>query len=152
MDFRHRCWIGLAHPMSQRISRSRKRRPILLRYTAYVATPHNIKGTSIDRPGIRALGQYVRTHGRHYRQQSRYTICGQFAPETGWYFVSHDRVFDLGSDRQDVLWKFVIPASERRNVMSLLDAFNLNAFSLFGSDEGLMERPAFREIDLKPPG
>ena len=36
--------------------------------------------------------------------------------------------------------------------MSLLDAFNLNAFSLFGSDESLMETPAFREIDLKPPG
>jgi len=32
-----------------------------------------------------------------------------------------------------------------------LDEFNLNAYSLFGSEESLMETLAYREIDAKPP-
>jgi len=32
-----------------------------------------------------------------------------------------------------------------------LDRFNLNEFSLFDSEESLMETLAFREIDLKAP-
>ena len=35
--------------------------------------------------------------------------------------------------------------------MNLLDEFNLNAYSLFGSEESLMETLAYREISLKPP-
>jgi hypothetical protein len=49
----------------------------------------------------------------------------------------------------DVLWKIVIPPSERTKVLSLLDRFNVNAYSLFGSDESLMETLAVREVDLK---
>jgi hypothetical protein len=90
----------------------------------------------------------VKTHTRHFRQQSRYTICCEFREPTGWWFTSHERVFALSQQggTQDLLWKITIPASERTKVLSYLDEFNLNAFSLFGSDESLMETLAFRHL------
>jgi hypothetical protein len=63
--------------------------------------------------------------------------------------VPHQRVFDLGRNDQDLLWKIEIPVTERMKVLCLLDRFNLNAFSLFDSDERLMETLAFRHIDLE---
>jgi hypothetical protein len=43
------------------------------------------------------------------------------------------------------------PASLRKEVLTMLDRFTLNAFSLFEDDNSLMETLAFREVDLKPP-
>jgi hypothetical protein len=40
---------------------------------------------------------------------------------------------------QDSLYKFNLCSTERANVLSRLDSYNLNAFSLFDSDEALME-------------
>jgi len=34
-------------------------------------------------------------------------------------------------------------------VLKILDSYNLNAFSLFGSEESLMETLAARELDLR---
>jgi len=62
---------------------------------------------------------------------------------------AHQGVFNIKSSDQDLLWKIEIPASERVNVLRFLDKFNLNAFSLFDSEESLIETLAFREIDLK---
>ena len=47
----------------------------------------------------------------------------------------------------DVIWQFNLPATERLKVLKLLDRSNINAFSLFQSEESLMETMAFREID-----
>jgi hypothetical protein len=97
----------------------------------------------------------VKTHNRHFRQQSRYTVCAQFEHTEGWRFEPHQQVFDrqgarfAGSLKQDVLWKIVVPFSERLKVLTRFDEYNLNAFSLYGSEESLMETLAFREIDLK---
>ncbi len=44
-----------------------------------------------------------------------------------------------------------MPSSERRKVLCLLDRYNLNAFSLLGSEESLMESVALREL-LVPKG
>src|SRR5262245_49022210 len=45
----------------------------------YVERPYNIKITDIapDTPQISTLGPIVRTHPRHFRQQSRYTVCAK---------------------------------------------------------------------------
>jgi len=48
------------------------------------------------------------------------------------------------------LVKFNIPSTERVKVLKFLDAFNLNAYSLFGSEESLMETIAIREFDFGP--
>jgi len=92
---------------------------------------------------------YVKTHRRHFRQQSRYTISAKFDMRDGWQFVPHDDVFDLNRTDQDVGWKIIVPTSEREKVMRILDRVNINEFSLFESEEGLMETLAVQEIDLR---
>lgn len=90
------------------------------------------------------FGPYVKTHRRHVLQQSQYTVCLSFHNE--WRFECYDSVFDSGPRQQAYCWKFTIPVSERPKVLALLDEHNLNAFSLFGSEESLMETLANREF------
>jgi FRG domain-containing protein len=110
--------------------------------------PTNMKQGSSDDPCIRTVGPRVKTHKRHFLQQSVYTMCGMFFGSQ-WHFHDHHAVFNLGRIDQDVLWKIVIPGSERVKVLELLDRYNLNRYSLFGSEEGLMETLAFRHVDAK---
>lgn len=101
-----------------------------------------ISGNGI--PVIYNFGPYVKTHRRHVLQQSQYTVCLRF--DTEWQFENYDSVFEDSHHQQAFCWKFIIPVSERTKVLSLLDEVNLNAFSLFGSEEGLMETLANREF------
>lgn len=111
-------------------------------------TPNNFKTFGSDEPQITTLGPYVRTHQRHFRQQSSYTICRTFQ-DGFWRFTPHQRVIDLANSQQDILYKIMIPVTERTKVLTYLDKLNLNSYSLFNSEESLMEMLAFREIDLK---
>lgn len=45
--------------------------------------------------------------------------------------------------------KFVLPKSERAKVLEKLNIMNVNAYSLFGNEEGLMETLAYQEIEKK---
>jgi hypothetical protein len=104
-------------------------------------------------PKIISHGGYaLKTHERHFRQQSSYTVCvGQEASCGKWKFVSHQKIFGLNHNDQDRLYKITVPSSERLKVLRVLDRYNLNEQSLFGSEESLMETLAFREIDQKFP-
>ena len=119
---------------------------------AFADSPNNSKFGSSTEPQIHLLGQYVRTHTRHFRLQSRYTISAKYVDmSTGlqWQFVPHEQVFDLGRADQDVGWKMIVPASERKKVLKVLQRVNITEFSLFGSEESLMETLAVQEIDLR---
>jgi hypothetical protein len=110
----------------------------------YSEMPRNFKVLS-NNPRIIRFGPFVRTHRRHFLQQSEYSICVHF--ENMWRFARHGDVFDLHELDQDVLFKIDIPVTERSKVLTLLDDHNLNAFSLFGTDEGLMEAMTFRALE-----
>lgn len=114
----------------------------------YSERPENFKSSSSDEPQIKSFGPYVKTHRRHFLQQSTYTICVKFDLPAGWRFSPHESVFSLNASHQDLLWKIMIPSSERVKVLKQSDAYNLNAFSLFDSEEALMETLAFRHIDF----
>jgi hypothetical protein len=101
------------------------------------------KASSSSSPQIMVLGPNVRSHPRHFLQQGEYTMCLQFIDGT-WHFVPHSRVFEKGVETQDKLWKFTVPASEAWKVTKQLDAYNINAFSLFQSEESLMASLAAR--------
>jgi len=58
-------------------------------------------------------------------------------------------VFIHARPGQDALWKFNIPSTERIKVLKLLDEYTLNAFSLFDSDESLLETMWIREKFLR---
>jgi len=115
----------------------------------YCERPHGFKGGAVGEPAMRTVGKYVRTHARHFRQQSDYTICAAFDEKgVGWRFHAHDPVF-WGRSKQDYVWKFDLPSSERISVLGSLDQYNLNAFSLFDSQETLLETMWLREQGLK---
>jgi FRG domain len=118
-----------------RDDRRGKRRSIY----AYCERPTGVKGGAVGEPTICRLGPYVRGHRRHFLQQSNYTICGSMDTQDQWRFHSHEKVFDQGRPGQDFLWKFDIPSEERVKVLRLLNDYNLNAFSLFDSEETLLE-------------
>lgn len=104
------------------------------------------KSGGSGKPLIRVLGPNVRCHKRHFQQQSWYTICAMVQPENltdHSYYAEHESVFANGSDEQDALWKINIPVSERIKALKHLNRYNLNSFSLFGSEESLCETIAF---------
>ncbi|HTT09251.1 MAG TPA: FRG domain-containing protein [Gammaproteobacteria bacterium] len=112
---------------------------------AYCEYTAGNKTGSSSHPEITGLGPYVRSHRRHFQQQSHYTIC-TINQGSNLSYAQHDDVFAENSEDQDELWKFNIPSSERLKVLKRLELYNINAFSLFGSEESLMETLSFREI------
>lgn len=106
------------------------------------------KASSSNKPAIRVHGPYVNTHPRHILQQCAYTTCSAFNDGT-WKYAKHSDVFAEGQLEQDLLWKFTVPASERLGVLKRLNDFNLNAFSLFPTEEALLETVALRELDFR---
>jgi hypothetical protein len=101
--------------------------------------------SSNDRPTVDVMGPYVRTHRRHLVQQSQYTICMLWYP--GFRFYSHDQALSMegmvGIDGE--LIRLTLPASERVPALTDLDRMNINAFSLFGSEDSLVRTIARRE-------
>jgi hypothetical protein len=104
--------------------------------------PNRISGNKLAT--VYRSGPYVRTHRRHFLQQSEYTLCLFYEDE--WWFDNYDEVFDEGLQQQGQCQKFTIPITENFRVLRLLDEHNLNAFSLFGSEESMMETLAAREL------
>jgi hypothetical protein len=106
-----------------------------------------LKGGCSEKPYIQRLGPYVKTDVRHFFQQCNYTIC--IVHDGEWQYAPHEKAFARCDSNQDVLWKFNIPSSERLKVLKLLDSYNINALSLFGSGESLMETMALRELHFR---
>jgi hypothetical protein len=90
-------------------------------------------------------GHYVRTDSRHFIQQNRYTVC-IIKEVDEWEYITPEDAFDRDDPKQDLLWKFNIPKSESLKVLKQLDTYNINALSLFGSEESLMETMKLREM------
>ena len=115
----------------------------------YCESPKGIKGGAVGEPTIRRIGPYVRSHRRHFRQQSDYTICGRLDLDYGWRFDSHQHVIEARRPNQDYLWKLDIPSGLRVEILRLLNDYNLNAFSLFDSEESLLETMWLKEHVLR---
>lgn len=143
------------------------KRPGTQRRAVYVFAekPHNRKGKSSGEPSIYSLRRIMKPHRRHYLQQSEYTVCVEYQLQCGWSFVPSKAIEDRrivnledwhavnqtswNANQQDVIFKITLPSDIRLDVLTRLDEFNLNAFSLFGSEESLMETMGFREIDKR---
>jgi hypothetical protein len=113
---------------------------------AYADRTSSMKLSSSENPQIHRLGPYVNAHKRHFSQQSEYTVCVRYR-DHGWSFMEHSSVFDSNpeGDSQDVLKKYILRGSERQKVMQELNDYNLNAYTLLNSEEGLMESLSTRE-------
>jgi len=120
----------------------------------YVLSESRMQLGSSKVPRVYHLGPNIKTHRRYFLQQSTYTMCLGFNDQQKWQFVSHKSPLAfIGPEHRERpnfdLRKFNLPSSERLKVLKLLDDYNLNAFSLFASEESLMETMALREIEFE---
>lgn len=106
------------------------------------------KLSSMGSPTIRGAGRFVRSHRRHFLQQSEYTVCW-INVEGKWMFGDHEVVFARGSDAQDLLWKINLPGSEQVKALRELDKYNLNSFSLLQNEEALLQTASFRHLEFE---
>jgi hypothetical protein len=110
--------------------------------------PSGTKSAFESEPIIKSLGPNVRSDKRHFLQQSRYTICTVRGEHQVCNYAKHEDIVLKNKKRHDLLWKLNIPVSERRKVLSNLGKMNINAFSLFGTEDSLLETIA-TDISLK---
>jgi FRG domain len=117
---------------------------------AYIETPLGSKGGIAGAPMITVLYPYVRTHKRHFLQQSHYTIATKLTKDekNDRTFVPHETVFAEGQVRQDVLIKIVIPRSLRLEILNKLETYNINFYSLFQSEDALVKSLGLKMFEL----
>ena len=111
----------------------------------YIENLGHGKGGVVGAPEISTIGQYVTAHKRHWIQQSDYTACVAKQDDV-WVYHPHEGAFGGPSDESDRLVKVEIVPTARRQILRQLDSMNINAFSLFGTEEAMMKTLAFREI------
>ena len=115
---------------------------------AYISLPEGGKSGWGGAPAITEQGSYVTAHARHFRQQAAYTVCVEGEGHKLTY-CSHEKVFQSGNERHDLLRKYILPSKLRVEVLRRLRLMNINTYSLFASEEGLMHALAVDEITLK---
>jgi hypothetical protein len=113
---------------------------------AYIESKMGVKGGVVGAPQITVQGPYVRTHKRHFLQQSWYTTCTSFV-KGEYQFSSHEAVIAKEKKDQDILFKITLPRSDRPNVISALNDSNINYFSLFQTEEALMKTLGLKRIE-----
>ena len=121
----------------------------------YVLCEARMRTGGAETPELKCLGPYVRTHRRHYIQQCEYTLSVIYK-ELDWWMTPHEHAVKVGDtlefeDKEFpdnfVICKFDLPAGERKSVLTQLNEHNVNAFTLFGTEESLMETLAFRQFE-----
>jgi len=114
---------------------------------AYLEYATGVKTYDPSGPVMQSLGPFIDTHKRHYLQQSTYTICTS-KENSALHYAAHEDVVAKDTERQDLLWKLIIPITERRAFLSRLETMNVNSFSLFETEEKLMEHIFISEVFL----
>jgi hypothetical protein len=118
---------------------------------AFIKAPKGVEGGVVGGPRIKPIRMDVRTDKKHFLQQATYTVCtevkGKLDQRSPHVFVSHERVHEKASKRQDIVLKIDIPQANRVDFLSRLDEANINEFSLVQSEDALMKTLAFRRIE-----
>ena len=115
----------------------------------YAMLRDSMRWNSPGTPDITMLGPYVRSHKRHFVQQSRYSICTEWYPD--YRFRGHDDAIEIDGalGLAGELWRINVSTTCRSVALKNLDLMNVNAFSLFGSEDSLIRTIARRERLLR---
>jgi hypothetical protein len=93
------------------------------------------------------IGQYMVSHPRHLLQQCQYSMCVAMDPANRDYIFRPQESGLAGAvGPKGALSRIIIPATERATALRQLDLMNINAFSLFGSEDSLVRTVARREL------
>lgn len=115
----------------------------------FIKAPEGVRSGNIQDPQICELSRLNATHVRHISQQSRYTICVKNIEGDEWAYCSHELVMQPHGASQNSLQKITLPGSLRLEILDKLDHMNINGYTLFNDEDGLMESLAFREIQAR---
>ena len=142
-------------------------RPPTHPYKDRVAGAESLPG---EEAGIRYWPNPVKGETRHYDQQSAYTTAQRYIqyPEekTGVdCYGSHEYILrnfpqelEPGTNRvtpdkaigDAICWRVTIPQHERDSVLQRLDRMNINAYTLFRTEDALVQTYGRRELRHKP--
>lgn len=103
--------------------------------------PNVIKDAAHWKPGIQVLWHSGAAHPRHFAQMSYYSACVVTNDRIRKY-CNHESVFSEVREDQDILYKINIPMSERNKALEALFEININAYTLFHSDDSIFEKIA----------
>ena len=116
---------------------------------AYIERTKGAKDVSVGSPMISLKGNYVRTHSRHFAQKAWYTIATTYNEARKLHtFCDHSLVFGKANQNQDVLIKITMPATDRLRALAELGDYNINHFTLFQTEDALVQVLALKEFDL----
>jgi len=115
----------------------------------FLETRDGVKSGKGGDPTIHVMGPHVTTDKRHFAQKAWYTVAATWnGEEQCHYFCPHEKVYEMSDTGQDYLFKIILPAAERANILNVLDDFNINHFTLFHSTDALVRAMASREFDI----
>ena len=133
-------------------------------YKDYIAHGGQLLGTDA---GIRYWPNPVKGEARHYDQQSAYTTALRAIPghklSEVYHYCSHEyilrkfpQVCEKGGDYAAsdnaidnvICWKITIPRRERERVLHRLDRMNINAYTLFRTEDALVQTYGLRELRI----
>ena len=136
--------------------------PYIAAFFAYRSIGHNDENAAIysyielfggntwsqNKAAICGIGDRIATHKRHIAQQCQYTICKKGIADH-FVYCDHEDAVKIGRGVRGVLTKYTLPRFERSKVLDRLNKMNINAYSLFGNEESLMETLAYKELERK---
>ncbi len=91
-------------------------------------------------PHVAIWSPDVVAHQRHHLQHACYSVSYQELSDDHWNFTTYEGSASFAAAR------VLMPASARRRILDELDLMNINAFSLFASEEGLAHALAERHL------
>ena len=128
-------------------------RPPKLPYKKYTDGSDALPGTEA---GIRYWPNPVKGETRHYDQQSAYTTAlrAKSRNTSNYFFCSHEYILNNFPQTrvprtaldQTVCWKLTIPQRWREGVLQRLDRMNINAYTLFRTEDTLVKTYGRREL------
>jgi len=109
-------------------------------YTYQAYRPNGHKKWNAGEPHLQDIGENLKNHVRHHVQQCRYTLCikgiATDNEDKNYVYCNHeDAIQNTGGDRIE---HYSLPCSLRNEFLKKLHQMNINAFTLFGNEEGLM--------------
>jgi len=115
----------------------------------YIEKPESYKEKTGGKPQISMQTSYVNTHKRHFAQKAKYTISTVFSLESREHiFCPHEKVFSKDNPTQDILYKIILPAKFRTDVLKTLNDNNIDFFTLFHDEDSLIKSIAWNCFDL----
>ncbi len=99
---------------------------------------HDDQTSISDEAMIYSTNKTPTNNKRHELQQSVYTVCLKEINKQICY-ASHEDPRLVSEGYGPAIAKYILPASERLIVLKTLQAYNINPYSLFGTEESLLE-------------